>query len=244
MAYTNFRGLVGAVKPGLNSGSTQDLMGLLPDGVGLISVALDLPEERGPGRLEAGRRGYEEKIGVLAKRKVDYVQTEGSALFMMPGVKGEREMLAGWEKKYGIPVVSQGMSLRAAMKAMKFKKVIVVRPYTWKNGADFTGRYLQQAGFDILTVASPEGYDVNTAYDIPPTAVYQCCKKALLAHPGADGLCIVAAVMRVGGILQTIEDDLGIPVVSGLTVRAWEVQKRLHIREPRTGFGRLLRDLP
>ncbi len=251
MAFTNWRGVVGCIKPNLHAGSTEDLIRLLPDGVGMIPLFLDLPHERGDARLAAARTGYEEKIEVLAARKVDLILPDGTALFMLPGVEGERDMIRRWEKRYETPIVTSGMSLIGAMGAMKFKKVIGIRPYTWTNGADFTlrylagaGRYLAGAGFEMLCVVSPEGYDYREVQNIPSVAVYRTAKKAFLAHPDADGICILASIMRTGDMIQTIEDDLGLPVVSALTARCWQIQKHLHIRSPLAGYGRLLRELP
>jgi maleate cis-trans isomerase len=244
VAFTNWRGVVGCIKPNLHAGSTEDLIRLLPDGVGLIPLFLDLPQERGEARLAAARTGYEEKIRELAEKKVDLILPDGTALFMLPGVEGEREMIGRWEERYKTPIFTSGMSLIGAMGAMKFKKVIGIRPYTWTNGADFTLRYLAGAGFDMLCVVSPEGYDYRDVQNIPSVAVYQTAKKAFLAHREADGICILASIMRIGDRIQTIEDDLGLPVVSALTARCWQIQKQLHIRSPLAGYGRLLRDLP
>ena len=163
---------------------------------------------------------------------------------MLGGVEGERDMIRRWEERYKTPIVTSGMSLIGAMGAMKFKKVIGIRPYTWTNGADFTLRYLAGAGFDMLCVVSPEGYDYRDVQNIPSVAVYRTAKKAFLAHPEADGICILASIMRTGDMIQTIEDDLGLPVVSALTARCWQIQKHLRIRSPLAGYGRLLRELP
>jgi maleate isomerase len=244
VAFTNWRGVVGCIKPNLHAGSTEDLIRLLPDGVGLIPLFLDLPHERGEARLAAARTGYEEKIRDFAALKVDLILPDGTALFMLPGVDGERDMIRRWEKRYKTPIVTSGMSLIGAMKAMKFRKVIGIRPYTWTDGADFTLRYLAGAGFDMLCVVSPEGYDYRDVQNISSVAVYQTAKKAFLAHREADGICILASIMRVGDMIQTIEDDLGLPVVSALTARCWQIQKQLHIRSPLAGYGRLLRELP
>ena len=43
---------------------------------------------------------------------------------------------------------------------------------------------------------------------------------------------------------ETLERDLGVPVVHPVTARIWEFQKWLHVREPRDGFGVMLRELP
>ena len=38
--------------------------------------------------------------------------------------------------------------------------------------------------------------------------------------------------------------SLGVPVVHPVTARAWEIQKRLRVRKPVKGYGRLLETLP
>ena len=48
---------------------------------------------------------------------------------------------------------------------------------------------------------------------------------------------------RTLDIIATLEQDLGVPVVHPVTARAWEIQKRLRVRKPVKGYGRLLRDL-
>ena len=49
---------------------------------------------------------------------------------------------------------------------------------------------------------------------------------------------------RTLDIIATLEQDLQVPVVHPVTARVWEIQKRLHVREPRQGFGHLLEALP
>ena len=40
---------------------------------------------------------------------------------------------------------------------------------------------------------------------------------------------------RTLDIIETLEQDLQVPVVHPVTARVWEIQKRLHVREPRAG---------
>jgi maleate cis-trans isomerase len=49
---------------------------------------------------------------------------------------------------------------------------------------------------------------------------------------------------RTLNIIQTLEQDLQVPVVHPVPARVWEIQKRLHVREPRRGFGHLLEAMP
>ena len=38
--------------------------------------------------------------------------------------------------------------------------------------------------------------------------------------------------------------DLGVPVVAPIAARIWEIQRRLHVRQPIKGYGSLLETLP
>ena len=45
-------------------------------------------------------------------------------------------------------------------------------------------------------------------------------------------------------IIHLLEEDLQVPVVHPVPARVWAVQKRLHVRQPVKGYGRLLEQMP
>jgi maleate cis-trans isomerase len=49
---------------------------------------------------------------------------------------------------------------------------------------------------------------------------------------------------RTLNIIQMLEQDLQVPVVHPVPARVWEMQKRLHVRQPVQGFGHLLAAFP
>jgi maleate cis-trans isomerase len=49
---------------------------------------------------------------------------------------------------------------------------------------------------------------------------------------------------RTLSIIDTLEQDLGVPVIHPVTARVWEIQIRLNVNEPRGGYGVLLSELP
>jgi maleate isomerase len=244
MAYSNWRGVIGMVKPGMTAGAFDEFVRLLPDGIGAIQLFMDLPEERGAGRLQAAFQQLDEKIGRLAAEQVDIIFPEGSAAYMMKGRTAERDLIEYWESKHKTTIAPTGFTLVSAMTAMKFKKIIGIRPFTWQSGADFTKNYFCEAGFDVLEVVSPAGFDHTTIDRITPQNVYRTAKQAVARHQGADGIFILAAIMPSTEIIQAIEDDLGIPVITATTARCWQALTHLRVREPRDGFGRLLKELP
>ncbi len=74
--------------------------------------------------------------------------------------------------------------------------------------------------------------------------VYAYAKQLFLQHPGAEGIYIQGNKWRILDIIETLENDLQVPVVHPVPARCWEIQRRLHVRQPVTGYGRLMAELP
>lgn len=49
---------------------------------------------------------------------------------------------------------------------------------------------------------------------------------------------------RTLDIIEPLEQDLGIPVVHATPAQSWLIQKRLRVRQPMPGLGRLLAEMP
>jgi len=69
-------------------------------------------------------------------------------------------------------------------------------------------------------------------------------KRAFLDHTGADAIYILGSPWDALGMIATLEQDLGVPVVEPVAARIWEIQRRLHVRQPIKGYGTLLETLP
>ena len=104
-------------------------------------------------------------------------------------------------------------------------------------------RYFEDAGF---VVRGMEGLDVpfEKVQELAGEQVYAHIKRTFLRHKGADAIYLLGSGWRTLEIVETLERDLGTPVVHPVTARVWEIQKRLHVREPRSGYGHLLENLP
>ncbi|HWP57991.1 MAG TPA: hypothetical protein VNL14_08905 [Candidatus Acidoferrales bacterium] len=241
MAYTSWRGVVGVVKPTMRPGSLEEFIRLLPEGVGVIPLFLRI--ERGDeDEFRAALRAYETRIDELAAQRVDLLHPEGAPPFMVQGYRGEQEIVSRWEKKHGIPVVTAGMTQVEALRALKAKKLLGVTYFVGEINNIFA-RYFQEAGFEILAM---EGIAVpfEDVGRLSGEEVYAHTKKAFVKHPGADAIYMLGSGWRTLNIVQTLEQDLGVPVVHAVPARVWAVEKRLRIRQPVKGYGRLLEEMP
>jgi maleate isomerase len=240
MAYTSWRGVAGMIKPTLRPGGLEEIVRLLPEGIGVIPLFLDI---RHGTRKEFGSAvpAFIPKIEELVEQEVDMIHPEGAPPFMMLGYKGEQELIKKWEKKYKTPIFTSGQNHVAALKALKIKK-FVGSTYVPVQ-AEIGTKYFKEAGFDVLQFDS---FDVpfDKVGQISVQEIYQLTKKAFLKAPKADGIYMLGTGWRSLDAIELLEQDLGVPVVHAVTARCWEVQKRLHVRQPRTGYGQLLAAMP
>ena len=241
MAYGCWRGVVGTVKPTMRPGSYEELVRLLPEGIGV--VPLFVAGRRPPiDDLDQALEAYEAKIADMAVIKPDMIHLEGAATFMQLGPEREAETVAAWEKKFDVPIFTASQNQVRALKALEIRNVVGVT-YASGNMNAVYGRYLTEAG---ISVSAMEGIpaDWEDVDKITPERVYGVAKRAFLSASGADGIYLHGSDWRILKAVELLERDLGIPVVHAVAARSWEIQKRLVVRQPIENRGRLLREMP
>ncbi|MBI4524303.1 MAG: hypothetical protein HY695_10890 [Deltaproteobacteria bacterium] len=237
MSYTSWRGVVGVIKPTMRPGSLEEFIRLLPEGIGVIPLFVGIRK----GTEDEFREvmdAYEAKVAELVELEVDLVHPEGAPPFMVQGYQGEARIVKDWEKKYKVPIVTAPMTQVEALNALKAKKIVGVTYFTGKIN-DVFSRYFADAGFEVMAM---EGIPV--AFDavgkLSSQEVYAHTRNAFLRHSGADAIYMLGSGWRSLDIIDLLEQDLQVPVVHPVPTRVWSIQKRLHVRQPVTGYGRLL----
>lgn len=241
MAFTSWRGVVGNIKPTMRPGSIEELCRILPEGIGIIPLFLDI--RKGERReLNDVIPQYEPQIARLAEAGVDLVHPEGAPPFMLLGYDGEAELIRKWEKKFNVPIFTSGTNHIRALHALNVKSFVGASYFSGQINDTF-GRYFRDAGFDVLAM---EGIDVpfQDAGLLSQELVYSHVKKIFLKHrKEAEGIYLLGSGWRIMGILDMLEHDLGVPVVHPVPARCWEIQKRLSVCQPVQGYGRLLAEM-
>ena len=103
--------------------------------------------------------------------------------------------------------------------------------------------YMAQAG---MKAVSMEAIDVpfDQVAQISTQMLYAHVKKLFREHHGADGIYIQGGGWQTARVVEMLETDLQVPVVHATICQAWQIHKRLSVRETTPGFGRLLAELP
>lgn len=242
MSSANWRGTVGVVKPTYESGSLVEFIRLLPDGIGVIPVYAGIREHTERGYLDA-METYHKCVEELARIGVQLMHPEGGPPFMVRGFQAEQEIVQNWEEKYGMPIFTSGMTQAEALRALGIKKFVGCTYYRDHRMNDIFTRYFTEAGFEVLGM---EGMDTSPAEakSLSSEDIYHHLKRSFVKHPAAEGIYLLGSgAWRVADIIAA-EEDLGVAVVHPVAARVWYVQKRLRVRQPVQGAGRLLAELP
>ncbi len=242
MAQEAEYGTVGVIKPTRTSPSFGQLQRILPEGIDLKPIYLDI-RYRSVDEFREVMAAYEARVPELAEMGVDLIHPEGAPPFMLEGLAGERARIGAWEKQFNIPVFTTGMTQLAAMAALHIGNFVGITPFSGAL-ADIFQRYFTEAGFDVLAMTTPVP-ETESVYDRPADDIAGLVIDAFRNHAGgAEALYILGSDWPVFDIIGELEQALGVPVLHPVAVRCWYIQKRLGLRQPVPGYGKLLAEMP
>ena len=239
--YYGARGIVGLVKPTYRPGSTESFIKLMPEGVGFIALHVGIRAGNDQEFQEAMNIA-EKKVAKLAKLGADIVMIMGAPPTMVRGYGADGETASQLTQKYGVPVLTATIAQVEAFRALGIKKLVGITYFPDDLNRKFA-RFLEEGGFKV---AAMKGLDVpfKDAGKIPPEAIYSFAKKVFIEAGGADGIYMLGAGWHNLPVIELLERDLQTKVVSSIPAQVWATQKRLHLREPVQGYGRLLAEMP
>jgi maleate isomerase len=240
-AASNWRGLVGCVKPTVNNSSLVDMIRLLPRGIGVVPVYLNFTEGTRE-EMQSTYASYEKSVAYLASLSCNTISIEGAPPFMFLGPEGEATLINSWSQKYKTDMFTSSQNQVNVLRAMKIKKIFGVTPFAADLNKSYA-KYFEDCGIGVVAM---EGMEVpfHSIADVSAEALYSFIKKKFLQHTGADAIYILGSPWDALAMIAALEQDLGVPVVEPVAARIWEIQRRLHVHQPIGGYGRLLETLP
>jgi maleate isomerase len=185
MSFSSWRGVVGMVNPTMRPGMTEEVCRLLPEGIGLIPLFLNI--SRGTeDEFEKMMPEYEKLIAILAEQNCDFIHPNGAPPFMVHGFKGEAKIVAAWEKKFNIPIMSVAQNHVRALRALKAKSFVGATYFPDKLNNIFA-KFFEDAGFSVRGMA---GIDVpfNRVQELSGEEIYAHIKRSFLKSKGGDAI--------------------------------------------------------
>jgi len=123
MSFTLWRGVVGMVRPTRRPGTLEELIRILPEGIGIVPLLLNF-KAGSVTEFKNAIPHYERFVAELSEQGVDLIILSGAPPFMLLGYDAEAKLVRRWEKKYKTPIVTDPQMQVAALRAMKIKRFI------------------------------------------------------------------------------------------------------------------------
>jgi maleate isomerase len=246
-----WRGIIGLIMPPDTSVGADEFHQILPEGVALNQTMLPLGDPSGDlseqERIDYMINQLEVAVKTLDNCGVDLIGQFGAPFLFTKDAEFERKLRTSLLKVSKTPIVFMAPATVDALKSLGMKTINVATYYS-QNFNLLYRKYLEERGLMVRRMRGlPETASVkppSSKYaDIPEGRVFRFSKELHLEGDDADGLLISGGGFRTLNIIEPLEEDLGIPVVSSNVALFWSVLKTLRIGRRITGYGKLLSSL-
>jgi maleate cis-trans isomerase len=233
-----YRARIGYISPSVIELNAYDFYRIVPKGVGLIAVAC-MVEGWKEDAYKRALSQVEYCARELARRACDFVIHGGAPLVLSQGKGFETKFLKQLEEITGVPCTTSIVAAMDAFRDLSVRKLAVVDPYPPDLNAKMTD-YLKDWGFEVVSLIS-----LGTSFTESSIAsigdIYRAAKGAIKEAGNAEAAFIPCANFPVVDVIEDIETDLGLPVITNITSQLYVAFKTIGMRHKIAGFGRLMR---
>ena len=235
-----YRARIGYISPSVIELNAYDFYRIVPKGVGLIGVTCMV----GGWKDEAYKQALaqvEACAKELGRRSCDFIIHGGAPLVLTQGKGFELSLIEKVKSISGTPCTTSIMAAIDAFRDLSTSRLAVVDPYPPDLNQTMI-KYLKDWGFEVASVVSLETTFTESSV-VSIGDIYRAAKRAVREAGNATGIFIPCANFPVVDVIEEIETDLGLPVISNITSQLYVAFKTIGMREKINGYGRLLRIL-
>ena len=209
-----------------------------PEGVAFVNRFLDGPATLETEVLKAMRPQLEPAARALvARSKLDLILMGGMPVVLANGPDEVADIIA---KASGLPATTNVAGVVNGLRRLGAGRIIVVTPYYPQNMIDMVRGYLESTGLEIEAMVSGGEVAFEKHKELNAYQTYRLAKRSYYDHSSADAIVIAGGGAPTHQIVQHLETDTGVPVVTNNFASLWNALTMLHVREPIKGYGTLL----
>jgi maleate isomerase len=225
------KGLLGTLTPQANTTVEPEFAVLMPEGTAWINARLTSPKATIEARLVDYFATMETALDQFANAPIGAVAVACTGASYLAGRAEEDAMIARAQAKLGVPFVTSGVAVVAALEVLGAKKIGLVSPYTPSLNAA-SRRYWESRGF--VVAAQSDAYRDSPEFHPIYSLTASAAAAALAKMDGED----VDAVVMLGTGMPTLAPILArpfvgrAPVLSCMLATAWRGVGAMQGRAP------------
>jgi maleate isomerase len=165
---------------------------------------------------------------------ISWADTSGSFMF---GPDGDRRQVKAISDAAGAPASTTSTSCVAACHALGLSKVAVASPYLPEVN-DALRTFFDAHGISVVSLQGLGLEDEGEIHRTRPEQVYALGRAAF--SQGAEGLFVPCTDFEAVDLIETLERDLRVPVITANQATMWHALRLSGINDHVTGFGKLV----
>ena len=230
----SWRARIGVIAP-LDDQVEYAFNNYAPEGVSFNCTRLAFPGPTQEGLIYLSDQ-LESAAEMYRKQRHDVVLfgcTSGSCI---KGCGFDRECIARIERACGWPGLTTSTAVLEAYKALGLRKTVVMTPYP-EDTNEAERRFLEDNGLEVTSITGI-GFNKGGDYSHPGKHfLYRSAKK--LHTEGAEVFFLSCMGLATMELVEILEEDLGMPVITSHQASLWACLRRAGIRDKLPGLGRL-----
>jgi maleate isomerase len=235
-----WRAKIGRISPSPETVGAEEWRRSMPDGVCLVETRTPVNNVTVEGLGEAVEQ-VERAAMELASAEVDVIVQAGTAIAFFRGFGHDAELTRRITATTGIKATTSLTAVVEALRVLGIEKPAIATSYI----ADIDARLvdvLEKSGF---AVAAIKGMGIKRSIDmgrVEPAETYRLAKQVARSALGADGILVSCGNLRSFEVIEPLETDTGLPVVTSNQAGLWQALRLVGVNERVPNLGRLLRN--
>lgn len=195
-------------------------------------------------RMERNDRASHDAMLTELERAAREVATAGVQVIVqcstLAAIGREQEIRSRIESATGIPALTVLGSVAAALRETGARRIALATPYPQEQNQELAG-HLAGEGFEVVAAQGlAKTHSAEFGAEEPHVFYRNGREVAAQAGDAADTLLLTCGNTRTFEILEALEWDTGLNVISSNQAALWNALRVVGVGEPVQGFGRLL----
>ncbi|KUK16637.1 MAG: maleate isomerase [Thermococcaceae archaeon] len=233
-----WRARIGLIVPSSNTTMEPEFWKMAPEGVSIYTARMNLTDvtEEALIKMEVYARDAAKRLADAEVNIIMYGCTSGS---LVKGKGYDKQISQELEKHSGIKTITTSTAVLEALKELGISKVAVATPYIDEVNVK-EKQFLEDNGIEVVKI---EGLGIVKNTEIgrqEPWVAYNLARRVYT--PQVDGVFISCTNFRTIEIIDALERDLGVPVITSNQASMWFTLRNLGIKEDYHEYGILMKE--
>jgi len=232
------RARIGRISPSPETAGAEEWRRALPEGVCLVETRTLIHDVTSEGLTEMIKQ-VERAALELASARVQVILQAGTAAAFFRGLGHDADLIRRIAAVTGITATTSMTAVVDALRALGIRRPAIATPYI-REMDEKLAEVLRQSGFEI---AAMKGLGIRQSIDmgdLEPEAAYAIARATVAAAEKPDGILISCGNFRTFEIIERLEEECSLPVVTSNQAGLWRALRLAGIQDRIGNLGRLL----